>query len=67
VFIDKAVAVWTGKPDIDHIETVGRYITLASSDGARFDVSTLLATDITPAASARKGDDPLYTVTVVAA
>jgi len=67
VFIDKAVAVWTGKPDIDHIETVGRYITLASADGACFDVSTLRATDITPAASARKGGDPLYTVTVVAA
>jgi hypothetical protein len=67
VFIDKAVAVWTGKSDIDHIETVGRYVTLASAGVSRFDASTLRATDITPAVSSRKGGDPLYAVTVLAA
>ena len=26
VFIDKAVAAWTGKSDLDHISTVGSYV-----------------------------------------
>ena len=26
VFIDKAIAGWTGKSDIDHIQTVGDYL-----------------------------------------
>eukprot|EP01036_Dinobryon_divergens_P022963 gene22962-31269_t len=31
VFIDKAVSLWTGKSDLDHIETVGSYLVCASS------------------------------------
>jgi ubiquinone/menaquinone biosynthesis C-methylase UbiE len=30
IFISKAIAAWTGKSDLDHIERVGGYIRLAS-------------------------------------
>jgi hypothetical protein len=35
VFIDKAIANWTGKSDLDHIQTVGDYLHYSTekSDG----------------------------------
>lgn len=66
VFIDKAVAGWTGKSDIDHIERVGRYIHGANQlpparDSKVFDENSLTASDIT---MGRDAGDPLYAVTV---
>jgi ubiquinone/menaquinone biosynthesis C-methylase UbiE len=54
VFIDKAVAVWTGKGDIEHIETVGKYLHLAG-----FPDDSIQAQDLI--GSKHKGD-PLYVV-----
>lgn len=53
IFIDKATAQWTGKPDIEHIETVGDFIKLAGG----YDLPPL-AEDLSPQG---KGD-PLYVV-----
>lgn len=49
LFFDKAVSIWTGKPDIDHIETVGAYM--------RDSFSKIQATDVTTSNS-----DPMYIV-----
>lgn len=53
VFIDKAVAGWTGKADIDHIETVGAYLKATK----RFQ-EPLEAVDLSPS----RDSDPLYVV-----
>lgn len=53
VFIDKAVALWTGKADIDHIETVGSYMFLAR------DFTRIEAVDISPSDTT---SDPLFVV-----
>ena len=59
VFVDKAVAGWTGKSDIEHIERVGGYVYLSKM----YDIGTLKAWDLsTPSPK----DDPLYAVTAVA-
>lgn len=55
VFIDKAVAVWTGKSDLDHMETVGSYLYLTK----KFDEKSIRALDLSP--SVNQGD-PLYAV-----
>jgi len=73
VFIDKAVSIWTGKADIDHIETVGSYIYCSNSGrnpAASFQLSSIRAIDIFQAIKP-VGDrtymngckDPLYAVT----
>ena len=53
VFIDKAVSIWTGKPDIEHIETVGYYI--KATDEFR---EPLEAVDLLPSTTS----DPMYVV-----
>lgn len=55
LFFDKAVAIWTGKSDIEHIETVGNYLHFSSDDWQE----PFLALDLSPSAS--KGD-PLFAV-----
>lgn len=54
VFIDKAVAGWTGKSDLDHIQTVGDYI--HHSGGAW--IEPFQAVDLSPS----DRSDPLYSV-----
>lgn len=61
VFFSKAVALWTGKDDLEHVYTVGAY--LHYGGGAA--LSAPRAADLTPAASRRKGKgkgDPLFVV-----
>lgn len=53
VFIDKAVALWSGKSDLDHIETVEEYLYLAG-----FPVEAINADSIVEGG----GKDPLYVV-----
>jgi len=70
VFIDKVVANWSGKADIDHIESVGQYLFSAAkkynkkSPGASKEPSviqkSLKAMDLSPS---RSSGDPLYVVT----
>jgi len=73
VFIDKAVSLWTGKADIDHIETVGSYIYCATrskkNEGVSFVLSSIRACDIFQAIKplgdrsyASGCNDPLYAV-----
>lgn len=57
LFIDKAVAIWTGKSDIDHISTVGDYVHYS---GGAYDA--IRAVDITPSGNINTGGDPLYVV-----
>lgn len=45
IFIDKAVAIWTGKSDIDHIELVGRYLLRSE---AAFEQSSARVYDLLP-------------------
>lgn len=59
VFVDKAVAGWTGKSDADHIETVGAYIRLA---GTFFDVSNMQAFNLKQEANLSQTGDPIYAV-----
>ena len=51
VFIDKAVAIWTGKSDIDHIELVGRYLLRSE---AAFEQSSAKAYDLLPSSKSDK-------------
>ena len=51
VFIDKAVAIWTGKSDIDHIELVGRYLLRSE---AAFEQSSARAYDLLPSSKSDK-------------
>lgn len=53
VFLDKAVAIWTGKPDVEHIETVGYYIKATNLFQEPFE-----AIDLLPDTSS----DPMYVV-----
>ncbi len=57
LFIDKAVAIWTGKSDIDHISIVGDYFHYS---GGAYDA--IRAIDITPSVNIKIGGDPLYIV-----
>ena len=41
MFIQKAVSIWTGKSDIDHIETVGEYLLYSNA----FDPDTFQSFD----------------------
>ena len=54
VFFDKAVAGWTGKSDIEHIERVGAYIYLSKL----FPTETFMAYDLSKSLTS----DPLYAV-----
>jgi hypothetical protein len=66
VFIDKAVAGWTGKSDIEHIQTVGNYLHYANTVQQRDSTQQqrwswkepFQAIDISPS----KNSDPLYVV-----
>ena len=61
VFIDKAVAIWTGKADIEHVNTVGDYLKASM----KFQMPTTTAGDITPTGKNSRngsGGDPLYVV-----
>lgn len=74
MFIDKAVSLWSGKADIDHIDTVGSYIYCASQNGddgrsfRGFDLQSIKAVDIFYEMSSSKrsykndSKDPLYAV-----
>lgn len=53
VFIDKAVALWTGKSDLDHLETIEYYLFLGG-----FEKEDILAESLVQ----EKGKDPLYVV-----
>ena len=55
VFVDKAVSGWTGKSDIDHVETVGNYIHFSGG----FSDDSLKAIDVM---GKRASGDPLYVV-----
>lgn len=55
VFFDKAIAGWTGKSDLDHIERVGEYILLSRG----FEKDSLRAYSLV----SRPDSDPLYIVT----
>lgn len=55
VFIEKAVSGWTGKSDIDHVETVGSYIHFSGG----FDDESLRAIDLM---GRDRTGDPLYVV-----
>ena len=41
MFIQKAVSIWTGKSDLDHIETVGEYLLYSNA----FDPKTFQSFD----------------------
>ena len=62
MFLQKAVAIWTGADDIDHAYTVACYLHFCNGG---FDDQSIKATDL----SVRKGrnkrivGDPLYVVT----
>ena len=59
LFFSKAVAVWTGKDDEEHIYTVGSYMHYGGGDR----LSNPRALDLTPKASRKsKTGDPLYVV-----
>ena len=57
LFFSKAIALWTGKDDLEHVYTVGAYVHY----GARGALSDPEAVDLTPRSS-KKGGDPLYAV-----
>jgi len=56
LFFEKAVAVWTGKSDLDHMETVGQYMHYSGAN-----LRSIHAFDLLPSA-AKSGGDPLYAV-----
>lgn len=59
LFFSKAVALWTGKDDLDHVLTVGSYIHY----GAPTLLSEPRSVDLTPPKRrGSKGGDPLYAV-----
>ena len=59
LFIQKAVASWTGADDIDHAYTVGLYLQAAGSLGQ------IKAQDLSERKSGKIVGDPLYVVTAV--
>jgi len=61
LFFSKAIALWTGKDDLEHVYTVGSY--LHYGGGAK--LTPPMAAELTPPKSRRKGKgkgDPLYVV-----
>lgn len=56
LFFSKAVAHWTGKSDLDHIDAVGAYLAFATGGPARFGVAEAERID------SQRGGDPLYVV-----
>mmetsp|Transcript_6990 Transcript_6990/g.17478 ORF Transcript_6990/g.17478 Transcript_6990/m.17478 type:complete len:284 (-) Transcript_6990:187-1038(-) len=58
LFFSKAVAIWTGKDDLEHIYTVGAYIHF----GGKNLLSDPRAIDLTPSRTSRQKGDPLYAV-----
>jgi hypothetical protein len=62
LFIQKAVALWTGADDIDHAFTVGGY--LHFSDGGFEDIK---AEDLSSRKGKKIAGDPLYVVSGVKA
>lgn len=58
VFIDKAVAGWTGKSDIDHIQRVGDYLYFSGG----FQPDSIKALDLLRVTSINSDGDPLYAV-----
>jgi len=56
LFFSKAIALWTGKDDLEHIYTVGGYLHY----GSRGRLAEPAAVELRPK---RKGSDPLYAVT----
>ena len=59
LFIQKAVATWTGADDIDHAYTVGQYLKATGSLGQ------IAAQDLSRRNSGKVVGDPLYVVTAV--
>lgn len=59
LFIQKAVALWTGADDIDHAYTVGRYLRAADS------FTQIAATDLSTRKGGKIVGDPVYVVTAV--
>ena len=55
LFFSKAVALWTGKDDLEHIFTVGSYLHFGSDL-----LSPPASVELRPK---KKGSDPLYAVT----
>lgn len=60
LFLSKAVALWTGKDDLEHVYTVGEYVHY----GAGVAFTDPEAIDLTPVAGGfgRRSGDPLYAV-----
>mmetsp|Transcript_16878 Transcript_16878/g.30243 ORF Transcript_16878/g.30243 Transcript_16878/m.30243 type:complete len:399 (+) Transcript_16878:186-1382(+) len=56
LFFSKAVALWTGKSDLEHLEQVGSYMHFSEAD-----LEKIRAYDILPN-SMKSGGDPLYAV-----
>ena len=56
LFFDKAIAGWTGKSDIEHVERVGNYLHYSSPEWRE----PFTAMDLLPPSSSSK--DPLYAV-----
>eukprot|EP00469_Lotharella_globosa_P010199 CAMPEP_0167782954 /NCGR_PEP_ID=MMETSP0111_2-20121227/6806_1 /TAXON_ID=91324 /ORGANISM="Lotharella globosa, Strain CCCM811" /LENGTH=271 /DNA_ID=CAMNT_0007673847 /DNA_START=108 /DNA_END=923 /DNA_ORIENTATION=+ len=56
LFFQKAVAVWTGKSDLDHIETVGAFMHYSDAP-----IKSIHAFDLIPNVI-KTGGDPLYAV-----
>jgi len=63
LFLTKAIAAWTGRSDLDHVERVGGYIRLAKtkiSEQSAFNLKSLKAAG----SKGKRGQDPLFVVTV---
>ena len=59
VFFEKAVALWTGASDLDHVDAVGAYFRFAR--GGRFGPPRAVRVDAAP----RVGIDPVFLVSAV--
>ena len=58
LFFSKAVAVWTGKDDLEHVYTVGSYLHYGAGDS----LTPPQAADLTPRRKGKATGDPLYVV-----
>ena len=61
LFFSKAVALWTGKDDLEHVYTVGAYMHY----GATSALAPATARDLTPPRRRGQKGDPLYAVSAV--
>lgn len=61
LFLQKAVALWTGADDVDHAYTVGRYLRAAAGDS----FAHIAATDLSARRAGKIVGDPLYVVTAI--